>query len=319
MRTDVPFLAVALVLMFALAGCKPGVPGKYIQPGDLEDILYDYHVADGMAYAEGNFSELSYRRAVYREAALRKYGVTQEELDSSLVYYYRHTQLLHDIYARLAKRLSNDAMDLGATANELSQFGGVMSQGDTATVWRNEQAAVLMPQPPYNTVSFDVKADTAYHLGDKIILSLDNQFIFQEGLRDGLVYLAVVFRNDSIATQLTHVSANNHYDLQIADEKRVGISRVKGFVHLGRGNQTAVSASQSLKLMCVSNMRLLRMHTPMKKEEDEEAASRPTIPGSKPAGLRAIDGGEVPIQPEVQSDVPETRPGSFEKPSVLTH
>ncbi len=315
MRADVRTFAAVLVVLFTIMGCKPGVPGKYIQPGDLEDILYDYHVADGMAYSDGNYTELAYRRALYREAALRKYGITQEELDSSLVYYYRHTELLHDIYSRLAKRLNNDAVDLGATANELSQFGGVTSQGDTATVWRSEQAVVLIPQPPYNTMSFDVKADTAYHKGDKIILSFDNQFIFQEGLRDGLVLLAVTFNNDSIASQLTHVSADNHYDLQIADNAEVGISRIRGFVHLGRGNQSISSASQSLKLMCVSNMRLLRMHTPPKKDDEETPSIMPPTP--QPRGPRANDGGTVPMKPVVSGDVPDSRPGSSESPAVL--
>ena len=35
-------------IVMALVGCKPGVPNQYIQPDDMEDILYDYHIADGM-------------------------------------------------------------------------------------------------------------------------------------------------------------------------------------------------------------------------------------------------------------------------------
>ncbi len=236
----------------------------------MEEILYDYHVADGMAYAESNYSDLAYRRQAYREAALRKHGITEAELDSSLVYYYRHADKLHDIYANLAKRLNNDAIALGATANELSQFGNVTAQGDTATVWRSERSLVLIPQAPYNTVSFDVKADTAYHQGDKMILSFDNQFIFQEGIRDGVAMLAVTFSNDSTATVLNHITSDNQYNLQLSDAGRLGIKRVWGFIHLGRGNSSS-SPSQSLKLMSVSNMRLMRMHTPVEKKTDEDA------------------------------------------------
>ena len=215
------------VLTIALAfwGCKPGIPREFLQPGELEDILYDYHVADGMAYADANYTDLAYRRQIYREAALRKHGITQAELDSSLVYYYRHADKLHDIYANLAKRLNNDAIALGATANELSQFGNVTAQGDTATVWRNERSLVLIPQAPYNTVSFDVRADTAYHKGDKMILSFDNQFIFQEGIKDGVAMLAVTFTNDSTSTVLNHITSDNQYNLQVSDNDRIGIKQ----------------------------------------------------------------------------------------------
>lgn len=283
-----------LGLAFSMMGCKPGVPSEYLQPGEMEDILYDYHVADGMAYAEGNYSELAYRRQAYREAALRKHGVTEAELDSSLVYYYRHADELHDIYSKLAKRLNNDAIALGATANELSQFGG-SAQGDTATVWRNEFSVTLIPQAPYNTVSFDVKADTAYHQGDKMILSFDNQFIFQDGIKNGVAMLAVTFSNDSTATVVNHITSDNQYNLQLADADRIGIKHVRGFIHLGSG-YTGASPSQTLRLMAVSNMRLLRMHTPPPSENEEEKEENTGIQPPSP-GMPA-----VPMHPEVRTE-----------------
>ena len=297
---------ILLILMSAaFIGCKPRVPKEYIQPRQLEDILYDYHVADGMAYAEGNYSELAFRRQAYREAALRKHGVTEAQLDSSLVYYYRHAERLHEIYEKLAKRLNDDAVALGATANELSQFGNVASQGDTATVWRNDRSVVLMPQAPYHVVSFDVAADSAYHEGDKMILSFDNQFIFQEGIRDGVAMLAVTFKNDSTYSQVMHIVSDNHYNIQIPDGSRKGIKHVRGFIYLGKGNQTLPSGTQTLKLMCISNMRLLRMHTEPPKAVDEADADtivRPDRPERKRDDL------PVTMHPEVRvgdNDTPE--------------
>ena len=41
------FGAVAAVLLFP--ACKPGVPSDLIQPAELEDLLYDYHIAQAMA------------------------------------------------------------------------------------------------------------------------------------------------------------------------------------------------------------------------------------------------------------------------------
>ena len=41
-------LLLLSVCCFFIA-CKPGVPGDIIQPDDMEEILIDLHVADGMA------------------------------------------------------------------------------------------------------------------------------------------------------------------------------------------------------------------------------------------------------------------------------
>ena len=43
-------LAACLVLFMTvvLSGCKPGIPGRYLQPDEMADILYDYHLAEGI-------------------------------------------------------------------------------------------------------------------------------------------------------------------------------------------------------------------------------------------------------------------------------
>ena len=41
-----------LLLITLLMACAPSVPKRFVQPGDMEDILYDYHVAQAMAKAE---------------------------------------------------------------------------------------------------------------------------------------------------------------------------------------------------------------------------------------------------------------------------
>ena len=272
MRSLLNNIAFALIVTWVV-GCKPGVPSDLIQPDDMEEILYDYHIADGMAMADGNYENVSYLRTVYREAALQKYGVTQAEFDSSLVYYYRHTEQLYEIYDRLSKRLNEESTNLGSTANEMSQLGGEVGQGDTTTVWTYPQTVVMLPAPPYNVLSFSVKADSSYHAGDKMIFNVDAQFIFQDGVRDGVAMLAVTFQNDSIATQVMHMSSNQRYLLQVADPQMVGVKEVKGFVYLTSGTS---NNSTTLKMMCIRNLRLLKM----KYKEDTEKTENKSIPSN---------------------------------------
>ena len=72
------------VLMLA-AACTPSVPKQYIQPGEMEDILFDYHVAQAMSKTTGS-GDYEYNKQLYIDAVLKKYGISEADFDSSLVY-----------------------------------------------------------------------------------------------------------------------------------------------------------------------------------------------------------------------------------------
>lgn len=247
-------LPVGMALVM-LASCKPSVPNEYIQPDDMEDILYDYHIANGMASSTSgqNGMELTYQTAV-----LRKHGVTKAEFDSSMVYYMRNTSRLHAIYENLSKRLEEEAKSLGTSANDLARYGGITSVGDTASVWKGEKFIVLTTQAPFNYAPFTIPCDTTYHPGDQLNLDFDAQFIFQSGMRDGIVVLAMTLGNDSVFTRNARINSNSHYSLQITDEMFRGIKAIKGYFLLSTGFTNRNSTT--MKMMFVENIRLVRMH-----------------------------------------------------------
>ena len=92
---------IGLLALLLVMACTPTVPSQYIQPSEMEDILYDYHVAQAMARVEhpGEAGEVEKNRNFL--AVLNKYGVTQADFDSSLVYYYSHLDRLKKIYTEV--------------------------------------------------------------------------------------------------------------------------------------------------------------------------------------------------------------------------
>ena len=91
------FAFVASVL--ATVGCKPSIPRQYIQPDVMAEILYDYHLADGVTTISTPGDTIALRAD--KANILAKYKVTEAEFDSSLVYYERHTQMFEGGYKRL--------------------------------------------------------------------------------------------------------------------------------------------------------------------------------------------------------------------------
>lgn len=262
--TSLFILLFTAVLFFS---CKPQVPSKYLQPDEMENILFDYHIAMGMV--SENDSDDSEKR-LYTQSVFKKYGITEAEFDSSLVYYTRHSDRLLAIYEDLSKRLDDEAVSLGASAGDISKFGENALSGDTSNIWKTSPSIVLATIVPNNVESFHFVADSTFHKGDKIVLSFDTQFIFQDGFKDGVAMLAVRFNNDSIASRFVHISSSSHYDIIVADDKRLGIKSVRGFISLQNQEHSSFT---TLKLMFVSNINLVKCHV-NENTGNSEAADR---------------------------------------------
>lgn len=275
-RGYVSSVMVCLLSMLLMVSCKPSVPGKYISPGDLEDILYDYHLADAEANTYENRDD-TLRMRVYRAAILKKHGYTEEEFEESMVYYMRHSDRLHDVYEKLANRLSDEALALGASMSDINQYMGLNSTGDTANVWPGDQSFILMQNPAYSTYTFFINADSTYHKGDKFKLEFSAKYLFQDGSRDGIAMMAVKLGNDSVISRLIHVGSSSRYNIQLDDADKKGIKEVRGFFLLNRSLNSSNSESlTTLKLLAVNGIQLVRLHdtkpvtTEKPDTEDEE-------------------------------------------------
>ena len=200
----------------------------------MEDILYDYHLAMAMA---NNSNTSATQQKAYKLAVMKKYDVTEAQFDNSLKYYIRHTEELHDMYVDISKRLEDQARAEGASESELSQYGTITSKGDTTDIWKGTRSLILSPYAPVNKETFEIKADTAFHKGDRLMLNFDSQFIIQDGMRDAVVVMAVTFTNDSITTQYTHISSDSHQTLMVDGGDSLHIKKHPWLLHDAKGSR----------------------------------------------------------------------------------
>ncbi len=252
-------LVAVMALLFCVSSCKPSLPSGVLSKGKMTDILYDYHLALAMAHMDDNGDKG--QSLAYREAVLRKHDVTSAEFDSSMVYYMRHTELLEDVYKDLTDRYNNEITAMGGSAKEGGEFANLSATGDTANVWNLATSMVFMPVKPFNSTSFDIKVDSTFHKGDRLMLDFDAQFIYQDGMRNGVAMLAVQFGNDSIAQRTIMIQSTQHYSVELSDADSLGIKSVKGyFMLMNDDNGTGVSSQTTLKLMFLEHIKLIRMH-----------------------------------------------------------
>ena len=320
-------LVAVMALLFCVSSCKPSLPSGVLSKGKMTDILYDYHLALAMAHMDDNGDKG--QSLAYREAVLRKHDVTSAEFDSSMVYYMRHTELLEDVYKDLTDRYNNEITAMGGSAKEGGEFANLSATGDTANVWNLAASMVFMPVKPFNSTSFNIKVDSTFHKGDRLMLDFDAQFIYQDGMRNGVAMLAVQFGNDSIAQRTIMIQSTQHYSVELSDADSLGIKSVKGyFMLMNDDNGTGVSSQTTLKLMFLEHIKLIRMH-PLKPVaapagsaasassdslRKDSASSASSSSGEKPGEQTFEMSSQKPVHPIRMPDGKPLRPLREMKP-----
>lgn len=320
-------LVAVMALLFCVSSCKPSLPSGVLSKGKMTDILYDYHLALAMAHMDDNGDKG--QSLAYREAVLRKHDVTSAEFDSSMVYYMRHTELLEDVYKDLTDRYNNEITAMGGSASAGGEFANLSATGDTANVWNLATSMVFMPVQPFNSTSFDIKVDSTFHKDDRLMLDFDAQFIYQDGMRNGVAMLAVQFGNDSIAQRTIMIQSTQHYSVELSDADSLGIKSVKGyFMLMNDDNGTGVSSQTTLKLMFLEHIKLIRMHPQKPVAEPagsassassdslrkDSASSSSSSSGEKPGEQTFEMSSQKPVHPIRMPDGKPLRPLKEMKP-----
>ena len=290
-------IIVFMASVLCIVSCKPGVPKEVIQPDDMEDILYDYYVSQGIASMPGPQSgSEDYKRDMYFNSVLNKYGVTRAEFDSALVYYYTRADRFVEIYKSVQERMSEEALNLGATEGEVERFTAMQSlSGDTASIWEGMKSARLMPQAPYNKMQFVQKADTSFRKGDSFMLSFKSDFLYQGGNKDALLYLAVKYTNDSIVAQATHFSVSGINQLRINSVDLMP-KEIMGYFYLGQGYEK----SSDLRLLSISDIQLIRFHKKKEEGAEDKTLETPIEPDSirqKKDSIRRVQQHKFGVKP----------------------
>jgi hypothetical protein len=198
---------------------------------------------------------------------LKKYGVSEADFDSSLVYYYTRADKLHDIYAHVSERLNEEAKLLGASVGDISRYSQYSATGDTANIWSDASDALLIPRPTQNRFDFTVKVDTAFYLGDSFMFQFMSEYLYQTGSKDAVVCIVTKYEGDSIIQTTNHVSASGLAQIRVPANREKKLKEMRGFIYLNDGGDI----SETRKMMYISQLQLIRFHSKEILKADETA------------------------------------------------
>ncbi len=310
------------VLALVLWSCKPSRPPGIISESKFENILVDYHLAQGMSELSGNNPGVD--RYKYIQAVFRQHKVTEAQFDSSLVYYSQHAEILTQIYDRVLPRIQASLDAAGGNSAALAnEYAHLTSHGDTANIWAMSEFATLVNTPSRNLFSFVIHADTSFYKGDAFLWHFHSQFVSSDHMLDGVAQLILRFANDSTVSTTVHLSGSSNNDLRYEPASSLDTMRLKtveGFVYM------SVSADQkdaSRSVLLLTDFSLVRMHKKHKEEIAEEIADSLQTDSSSadsivsgPSQKDTIPSSETPLPASPTRPAPAAS-GAVRKPASI--
>lgn len=230
--------------------CGKQIPDDIIQPSQMEELLYDYHLALTMG-SELSYSD-RYKRESYKNYVFDKHGVTEAEFDSSMVWYTRNSKILTDIYKNLQKRYEIAEEQMRAQLNKRSGQISVSLSGDSVDVWSDRDIYWLTTSPLTNKLMFDLKADTTFHSKDVLVFESEYNFLsYEKNSAKAVVSINITFKNDSTLGISKVIDRSGKQQLVLQPDSAYEYKSINGFVYFSNPDSADVS-------VLLNNIKLVR-------------------------------------------------------------
>ena len=255
-------ILICLITIMMATGCKPRLPDGVLSNEEMENVLLDYHIAQGICELNGCNDDMRYR---LMQAVFSKYEITEAEFDSSMLWYSANSEVLMEVYDRVNARLQSrltQASDLGTQVP--SKYANLASDGDTCNLWTFATHANVMPLPLQNMFRFSINADSTYRPGDTFIWHMQTTMKVQSNRSDIIMQLLVTYDNDSIQGKTRNIYDNGEAELELIPNDKhdsLNIRNISGFIYMPMTVKS--QEADDFRLLMLSDMALIRMHKPL--------------------------------------------------------
>ena len=211
-------------ILFLLFSCEAKVPEDVVDKDTMENLLYDYHLAQALAKKEGD--SVDYRTRLYTDAVYRKYGLSEDQFNHTMEWYTRNSEILFKIYKKVDDKFATTTF---ANKHAGNRFTNMRAEGDTMNIWRGKNFYMLT-STWRNHMNFTQMADSSFAEGDRLLWQFDTHWYYHEGQKSALAQLAVVYENDSVASTSSSIYSTGLQDVSIKIGNKP-IKSIHGFIY----------------------------------------------------------------------------------------
>ena len=272
MRTVLLHISLLLTIVMALVSCDR-TPSGVMSVNKMADLIADLQLAD--AYIDSHISEFNSdsSKQVIKQSVFKKHGITQQDYDSSLVWYAHNMEdyikahdkaigKLKEQYDKLDKGGNGESKELtisegGKAIHEagvpqnvaksrtkrLQKIGS--AAGDTIDLWTGKRGYMLAQGAKRGFITFDVQPDADYKPGDRYQLA----YFLTRGNNEFKVSLNVDYTDGATSQIARGTNSDGWVIIDVQSDTARHVRRIYGYVSydIKRGQTAYVDSLMLLR------------------------------------------------------------------------
>lgn len=283
------YILFTLVLLFFLTGCKVRRPKEVIPEAQMEELLYDYHIAK--ALGENLPYNENYKKALYIEYVFQKHATNEATFDSSMVWYTRHADILSKMYERVSKKLKAEQSVIDKLISIRDNKPEISSPGDSIDVWLWERMIHLTGSSLNNKLAFSLPSDSNFKARDTLQWDVHYHFLDTkpDSTEAAIMAIAIQYANDSLISKTNRVFESGLQSIRLQADTLGDIKEIRGFIYYTGGEDVT-------KHLFANQISLKRYH------------STDSLFTAKPDSISAKE-EKATIEPKIEEEIkPEETP-----------
>lgn len=158
--------------MLLLWSCH-GTPSYVIPPGKMAQLLADIHIGEAVVNSDIQAYATDSQRRALKQSIFIKHGVTNDQVDTSMMWYGRHIDKYHEVYDQTIKILEKriEQTEKTGALPKLAQQQTVSQDADSANMFDHIITRRISPLTASENYDFHFRTDRNWERGDIYRLS----------------------------------------------------------------------------------------------------------------------------------------------------
>lgn len=157
------FSGLIFAAAMALTACD-NTPDHVIKPRDMAELLADIHKSEGVIDLNGVKYRADSTRRSLKASVFERHGVTEEQFDTSLIYYGHNLEKYIEVYDATIEILQKELTAIDAISEGERVHVAVV--GDSADAWSDSRTARFSANMPSEQLRFALRSDENSEKGD---------------------------------------------------------------------------------------------------------------------------------------------------------
>ena len=222
-----------LIIICLSVSCSR-VPKDVISEKKMRKVLYDMQMAEAMVSVEFEQYRTTDAKQKLYDAVFDKYGITQAQYDSSLIWYGENMDLYMSIYNLVLKDIQKNIDLLGDVRQD--PLSGEASAKDTLDIWIQNNSFVFTHGASFAQLDFNIKPQIPYSQGSIYKLSF-NIWGVLPSMRDKPSVKLSVVQGDTILNVNREIPTDGYQETTLKTLDARQVNRIFGYVFINNAEK----------------------------------------------------------------------------------